>query len=220
MTIEQFLMFLNGRDSPAQIAAVLSNSENLFLAMVLESEAEGRQTSVITKTGIEVSTIMQPGNSMLLSNNPVTPPFDSYVLKTTRMSVAIRLDSLPSITLGLNDDAAVMVTTQLNGCTLVFQPSSEASPYVKIVHLAPNNPKAVDAGKTLNRDLLNADPRHFAGENKATQVFGRLDMGDRAANANIIALRRDRKWTLYAQLIDANRNVLGVMSRPMYKLSD
>lgn len=216
MTVEQFLMFLNGRDTEAQIAATLSASENFFLAMVLNSEAEGLRTSVITQTGADISTIMQPGNEMLLHSTKATLPFDSYVLKTTRMSGEIRLDALPCITLSLDDDAAVMVTTQLNGCTLVYQPSSETSTCVKIVHLAPQNPQATNAGKALNRELL-AATLHFAGEDQRLEMFGRLNMGDRAANANVIALRRDRKWTLYAQLFDANRNVLGVMSRPMYR---
>lgn len=218
MTIEQFLMFLNGRDDPRQIAAILGASENFFLTMVLQSELEGRGTSLITTTGVDRLTIMQPGNNMLLAGQPFTKSFNSCVLKTTRMSPAIRLDALPCITLRLDDDAPVMVTTQLNGCTLVFQPSSLIFPYVKIVHLMPEDPKQADAGKKLNEQLLDARP-HFAGEDAETAMFGRLDMGDRATNANIIALRRKRQWTLYAQLIDANSNVLGVMSRPMYQPS-
>lgn len=215
MTIDQFLMFLNGTDDPKQIAAILSASENFFLTMVLESELEGRGKSLITTTGLDHLTIMQPGNDMLQAGQPVTKPFNSYVLKTTRMSPAIRLDALPSITLKLDDDTPVMVTTQLNGCTLVFQRSSLVFPYVKIVHLMPETPKQPNAGEQLNRQLLDANPR-FAGEDATTAMFGRLNTGDRAANANIIALRRKRQWTLYAQLVGANQTVIGVQYLPMY----
>lgn len=139
-------------------------------------------------------------------------PIPALMLPTTPYGdVRNRLHALPGLTLPAEGGAAmVMISTQLSGCSLCYRPAMAGAEDVKIIHIQPDK-AALDEDMPGNdrigvrlQDLLQRDHATFEGDNdRPTRIYGARDTG--YPNANIIALRKDRRWTLFAQKFFAHQ---------------
>jgi hypothetical protein len=122
-------------------------------------------------------------------------PFDAHVLAVTPFAdIENRLRDLPYLELSPTEGPSVMVTAQLSGCTIVYRPAREASDNVKLIHIQPAPHRT---GWELQEQLERANPR-FRGDLLPTRLYGRKDHG-RLMHSNLVALRQDGKWHLFAQ---------------------
>jgi hypothetical protein len=215
----QFRQFLTSGATPAQVKATLDN--NPFSILVNLSEAGGPAISVVTLNSAEMTPkpiIMQTTNNMLMSPTIAkSPSFHSSVLNVTPAPrPAFNAQALTGIRLALDDANDVMVTTRLNGCSLVFQKSRPGHDYVRIVHLQPTMGWN---GQQLCRYLLDNPPHFAADPTLPAFVFGRLHQSRDDADVNIIALRRGGRWTLYAQEYNLDtKAIFEVHVIPLYEL--
>ncbi|HEX6957923.1 MAG TPA: hypothetical protein VF194_08055 [Ferrovibrio sp.] len=220
-------MFLqdNYRDQHG-FAAFLGS--NFFVVNMKGNAVAGQSQIVVLETRNmvrEYPIIGELTNELMLIAKPedrYAPPLASYVLPTTPYrDVEASLHALPGLTLPAGGDTTIAISAQLSGCSLCYRPATRGVPDVKIIHIQPTGLRAAPpVGEKDSVKLQNIlQERHacFAGDlNRPTKVYGGKQTGD--SRANIILLRRDGKWTLFAQLYaPASNTVAGVDVVPLYE---
>ncbi|WP_341908814.1 hypothetical protein [Ferrovibrio terrae] len=220
-------LFMQVQDDLRNMAGVKAFlGSNFFVASMGLNPVMGQSDIVVVEgAGLHQSypTIGEVGNPLIL-NAPAAfryGPVAGYVLPTTRYTaVKDTLHALVGLTLPSGGGPTIAISAQLSGCSICYRPSGNGLTDAKVIHIQPdglaNTPPIGRKDSVKLQNILELRNACFAGDlARPTRVYGGKDTGDQ--RANIIFLRRDGRWTLFAQRYPTgSSNVSGVDMVPLY----